>query len=118
MRNIKHKILVLSGKGGVGKSTFSAQLAFALAARSREVQSHRMDTYTFTVHMVAYVCYVWAQLWHCKTHCNALQTSVQTYSMRRVIVMMHVAGVDNLTLVTLSLCHKHICVLKGRSLLP
>jgi len=29
--NVKHKILVLSGKGGVGKSTFSAQLSFALA---------------------------------------------------------------------------------------
>lgn len=28
---MKHKMLVLSGKGGVGKSTFSAQLAFALA---------------------------------------------------------------------------------------
>jgi len=31
MANVKHKILVLSGKGGVGKSTFSAQLSFALA---------------------------------------------------------------------------------------
>ena len=28
LSGIKHKILVLSGKGGVGKSTFSAQLAF------------------------------------------------------------------------------------------
>ena len=32
MANGKHKIFVLSGKGGVGKSTFSAQLSFALAA--------------------------------------------------------------------------------------
>ena len=31
MSQIKHKILVLSGKGGVGKSTFSSQLSFALA---------------------------------------------------------------------------------------
>jgi Mrp family chromosome partitioning ATPase len=31
MSKIKHRILVLSGKGGVGKSTFSAQLAFGLA---------------------------------------------------------------------------------------
>lgn len=34
---VKHIVLVLSGKGGVGKSTFSAQLAFALAARGLEV---------------------------------------------------------------------------------
>jgi Mrp family chromosome partitioning ATPase len=31
MKSIKHKILVLSGKGGVGKSTVSSQIALALA---------------------------------------------------------------------------------------
>lgn len=34
---VQHKVLVLSGKGGVGKSTFSAQLAFALAAADHQV---------------------------------------------------------------------------------
>lgn len=33
MSMVKHTLLVLSGKGGVGKSTFSAQLAFELASR-------------------------------------------------------------------------------------
>ncbi|KFK39308.1 hypothetical protein AALP_AA3G227700 [Arabis alpina] len=37
MSTVKHKILVLSGKGGVGKSTFSAQLSFALAAMDHNV---------------------------------------------------------------------------------
>jgi len=37
MASVKHKILVLSGKGGVGKSTFSAQLAFALAQQGKQV---------------------------------------------------------------------------------
>ena len=37
MRSVRHKILVLSGKGGVGKSTFAAQLAFALASKDKEV---------------------------------------------------------------------------------
>ena len=31
MKNIKHKILILSGKGGVGKSTFSSQISLTLS---------------------------------------------------------------------------------------
>ena len=37
MLNVKRKILILSGKGGVGKSTFTAQLGWAFAA-DEEVQ--------------------------------------------------------------------------------
>ena len=37
MERIQHKILVLSGKGGVGKSTVAANLATALAARGYKV---------------------------------------------------------------------------------
>lgn len=37
MATVKHKILILSGKGGVGKSTFSAQISFALAAMDFQV---------------------------------------------------------------------------------
>lgn len=34
MKNIRYKVLILSCKGGVGKSTLTSQLAFALASRS------------------------------------------------------------------------------------
>jgi len=37
MGNVKHKFIVLSGKGGVGKSTVAAYLASALAARGNKV---------------------------------------------------------------------------------
>lgn len=37
MQKIKHKIVVLSGKGGVGKSTVSANLALSLAAKGFSV---------------------------------------------------------------------------------
>ena len=33
--SVKHKLLILSGKGGVGKSTFSAQLAYGLALNEK-----------------------------------------------------------------------------------
>lgn len=40
MSSVKHKILVLSGKGGVGKSTFTAHLAHGLAAdESKQVMN-------------------------------------------------------------------------------
>lgn len=37
LSGVKNKILVLSGKGGVGKSTVSAQLAWTLASRGHSV---------------------------------------------------------------------------------
>ncbi|MDY6985990.1 MAG: Mrp/NBP35 family ATP-binding protein [Candidatus Thermoplasmatota archaeon] len=37
MNGIKHKVVVMSGKGGVGKSTIAANLAYALAKRGKRV---------------------------------------------------------------------------------
>ncbi|KAI9202163.1 P-loop containing nucleoside triphosphate hydrolase protein [Polychytrium aggregatum] len=42
MATVKHKILVLSGKGGVGKSTFTTNLAFALSL-DEHIQVGAMD---------------------------------------------------------------------------
>ncbi len=36
LKDVKHKVLVLSGKGGVGKSTVSGQLSFGLASNLLE----------------------------------------------------------------------------------
>ncbi|KAK3089749.1 hypothetical protein FSP39_006178 [Pinctada imbricata] len=36
LSNVKHKVIVLSGKGGVGKSTFTAHLAHGLASNSEK----------------------------------------------------------------------------------
>ena len=37
LEKVKYKILILSGKGGVGKSTFAAQLAYGMSARGLDV---------------------------------------------------------------------------------
>ncbi|CAD2106495.1 cytosolic Fe-S cluster assembly factor NBP35, putative [Plasmodium vinckei] len=37
LKNVKYKILILSGKGGVGKSTIASQLAFALSHLNYDV---------------------------------------------------------------------------------
>ncbi len=37
MEKVKHKIMVMSGKGGVGKTTVAANLAFALGMRGLDV---------------------------------------------------------------------------------
>ncbi|MEM2990584.1 MAG: Mrp/NBP35 family ATP-binding protein [Halobacteria archaeon] len=37
LKNVKHKLVVMSGKGGVGKSTVAANLALALSLRGHEV---------------------------------------------------------------------------------
>lgn len=43
MALVRHKLLVLSGKGGVGKSTFSTQLSLALAADSPATEVGLLD---------------------------------------------------------------------------
>ena len=57
MSKILHKILILSGKGGVGKSTFTAQVAFSFAADENVQVSQlcltRLLLYVRTCHQVA-----------------------------------------------------------------
>ena len=44
MSSVKHKVLVLSGKGGVGKSTFAAHLARGLAGeQNRQASSQGLS---------------------------------------------------------------------------
>lgn len=49
MRQIKHKVLVLSGKGGVGKSTVAVNLALALAMEGKKVGLLDVDIHGPTV---------------------------------------------------------------------
>jgi deoxyadenosine/deoxycytidine kinase len=55
---IKHVILVLSGKGGVGKSTVSTQLALTLKESGFKVESTSSDSYLFLI-------FVFPSRWDC-----------------------------------------------------
>ena len=53
MSSVKHKILVLSGKGGVGKSTFTAHLAHGLAADDNKQVGNiklKLSRYIYLIH--------------------------------------------------------------------
>jgi Mrp family chromosome partitioning ATPase len=43
LKDVKHKIAVMSGKGGVGKSTVATNLAIALASKGKKVGLLDMD---------------------------------------------------------------------------
>ncbi len=49
MAQVKHKIIVLSGKGGVGKSTVAVNLATALALEGKRVGLLDVDLHGPTV---------------------------------------------------------------------
>jgi nucleoside-triphosphatase THEP1 len=67
MSSVKNKLLVLSGKGGVGKSTFATQLAFELAAQGKEVG----DVAVQPILHDAVLCW-----WHLCSSCNMLVVSL------------------------------------------
>ena len=46
LSGVDHVILVLSGKGGVGKSTVTTQLALGLVAAGKKVSSLHLHMYT------------------------------------------------------------------------
>lgn len=48
LSSVNHIVLVLSGKGGVGKSTIACQLAFSLAAKDKQVRRAERGTQTIS----------------------------------------------------------------------
>lgn len=48
MKSIKHVILILSGKGGVGKSTVTTQIAWSLYSKGKKVNNFLSYIFTNT----------------------------------------------------------------------
>lgn len=57
LASVKHVILVLSGKGGVGKSTVAVQLALGLMHEGHTVRSFTELCITQLFHLVYLCCY-------------------------------------------------------------
>lgn len=57
LSNVKHVVLVLSGKGGVGKSTVSSQLALTLKDQGYKVC---IDTYLSKIKMCTFYCFTYS----------------------------------------------------------
>lgn len=55
LKNVKHKILVLSGKGGVGKSTFSVGLGWAFSGDGDNV-SHQIHFLRYVIELRLIFC--------------------------------------------------------------
>ena len=53
LKGVKNIVLVLSGKGGVGKSTFSSQVAFTLAAMNKKVGKLLAPQLRFMLFLIA-----------------------------------------------------------------
>ena len=52
LAGVEHVILVLSGKGGVGKSTVTTQLALGLVQAGKKVATHTLTYHTCNIHTI------------------------------------------------------------------
>lgn len=59
MGKIKHKIIILSGKGGVGKSTVATNIAVALALRGQKVGLMDVDIHGPSIPNRICTCLFW-----------------------------------------------------------
>ncbi len=74
LSSVKHVLLVLSGKGGVGKSTFTAQLAYGLSSNEDIQVSRNIGWGIATYYVIAHVSI--GDTCKCSCTCNHIITSI------------------------------------------